>query len=251
MISGRFELVGKGPDDSDSMCLSALDELFATAIGSLVAPVSCGDAVGIERVPGTWRWMIDFESVFPNVQDAVIQNLRILTYKTGHDNALLPSDRLRVIDDVPSDYRNTWNNFCLLAMLTGTVTLEVDLPGSTDGIERFMLPNSFRDVVMVQDYQVIPFSESFDCIVSVDDEDDTRVVLHASTLEKMTALDELEWEFNYVHDSGFSDTDKVKIRAERNGVVVLSDGAVLLHTVYAVQYAVATKRVCVEKANIA
>jgi len=235
MISGRFELVSKNggvvtPNDSDASSLNALDELFATAIGSLIAPVSCGGHIKIERITGTWRWMIDFESKSPNVQDIVMEALRALTHKTTAHS--------KVKDLMSDEYRDIWHNFCLLAMLVQALTLEVDLLGASDGTEQFLLPNSFTEATVVQDYQVIPFEENFDCIVSNDEETETQLILHASTLEKMTTFDELAWEFQYAHDGGISDSDRVSIKAERHGVVVLTNGAILLHAIYAVSYMV-------------
>jgi hypothetical protein len=88
----------------------------------------------------------------------------------------------------------------------------------------------------VQDYQVIPFEEVFDCLVVTMEEDDSRHVLHAATLEDLASFEELAMEFSYAYEEGISATDQVQIKGNRHGIAVMAEGSVLLHTVYLTNY---------------
>ena len=239
MLSGRFELVGNrgGIDNPFAEGASTIDQLFAQAIGMLAAPLCSNGCIRVERMPDTWRWMLDFETNYDYAADILIASLRNLTNKPDTTPAKLVRIMWKTMN-LSDAHRTAWNEFCLLSLFIGGMTLEVDIPGATDGIERFVLPTSFTDTVQVQDYQVIPFEESFDCLVVTMEEDDSRHVLHAATLEDLASFDELAMEFSYAYEEGISATDQVQIKGNRHGIAVMSEGSMLLHTVYLTNYVV-------------
>jgi len=241
VLSGRFELVNGGienpsiDDDSIADGLFVLDEMFAKAIGMLAAPLCSNGCVRVERIPGTWRWMVDFDTNYESAADILILALKELTNKVSTSLPKLTRTMWK-IQNLSDLHREAWLEFCLLSLFTGGLMLEVDIPGATDGIERFTIPESFTDAVQIQDYRVIPFEERFDCLVATVEEDDSRHILHASTLEDLAPFEELAMEFSYAYEGGISATDRVDIKANRKGVAIMSEGSLLLHRVYLTNY---------------
>jgi hypothetical protein len=231
MLAARFEVLAQREQYEVEY-----DHLISGALVELLQRIGARN-LSVEYIPDTFRWIVSFDGILP---DTIISALRELNHKVS------PVGSKRTgkfwIDSAKEDLLDIWYALCILAFDQSAFTLDVDIPGASDGPEQFLLPATFVDVTTIEDLQIVPFEERSDCLFVIADDGTPRVVF-PMTLEDVAPFYELALEYAYANPGKSLSPDDVRVEVVRKGLAVMLEGHIIMRDLYQTRCEFVTKSV--------